>query len=258
MNLTLEPFVSSFWMALSCVELLNGFVSFVAWFWMALCRLWHDSEWLCVWHCRKQVEKIHQQAKETEKQLWNQVSCHWRSLTFCIFWWTWSNPMLTVYLSSNPMLAVYLSSNPMLAVYLSSNPLLAVCLSSNPMLAVYLSSNPMLAVYLSSNPMLAVYLSSNPMLAVYLSFIKQSYQEYIRGRVCNFILWGLPRQKFKFVIDDAQAFSFQVVMHSPLNTCVLTLSNNSIVLTASSGWACSLHARVHQCTVFNVQLNARE
>ena len=47
-----------------------------------------------------------------------------------------------------------------------------------------------------------------------------SHQEYIRTRVCNSILWGLSRQNSKFVIDDAQPLSFQVVMHSTLNTCM--------------------------------------
>ena len=83
------------------------------------------------------------------------------------------------------------------------------------------------------------------------------YQEYIRGRVCNSTLRGLPRQNFKCVINDAQPLSFQVVMHSPLNTCMLALSKISVVLTGSLGWACSLHARVRQCSVFKVQLNAR-
>ena len=82
-------------------------------------------------------------------------------------------------------------------------------------------------------------------------------QEYIRTRVCNSILWGLSRQNSKFVIDDAQPLSFQVVMHSTLNTCMLALSRTSIFLTGISGWACTLHARVRQSTVFNVGFNAR-
>ena len=61
------------------------------------------------------------------------------------------------------------------------------------------------------------------------------YQEYIRTRVGNSILWGLPRQNSKFVIDDAQPLSFQVVMHSTLNTCMLALSRSSIFLTGISG-----------------------
>ena len=52
------------------------------------------------------------------------------------------------------------------------------------------------------------------------------HQEYMRGRVCDFILRGLPRQNFKCVIDDAQPLSFQVVMHSPLNTRMLALSES--------------------------------
>ena len=62
-----------------------------------------------------------------------------------------------------------------------------------------------------------------------------SCQEYIRTRVGNSILWGLPRQNSKFVIDDAQPLSFQVVMHSTLNTCMLALSRSSIFLTGISG-----------------------
>ena len=62
-----------------------------------------------------------------------------------------------------------------------------------------------------------------------------SYQEYIRTRVCNSILWGLSRQNSKFVIGDAQPLSFQVVMHSTLNTCMLALSRSSIFLTGISG-----------------------
>ena len=61
------------------------------------------------------------------------------------------------------------------------------------------------------------------------------HQEYIRTRVGNSILWGLPRQNSKFVIDDAQPLSFQVVMHSTLNTCMLALSRSSIFLTGISG-----------------------
>ena len=57
----------------------------------------------------------------------------------------------------------------------------------------------------------------------------------IRTRVCNSILWGLSRQNSKFVIDDAQPLSFQVVMHSTLNTCMLALSRSSIFLTGISG-----------------------
>ena len=67
------------------------------------------------------------------------------------------------------------------------------------------------------------------------------YQEYIRTRVGNSILWGLSRQNSKFVIDDAQPLSFQVVMHSTLNTCMLARSRSSIFLTGISGQACTLH-----------------
>ena len=83
------------------------------------------------------------------------------------------------------------------------------------------------------------------------------YQEYMRTIVGNSILWGLSWQNSKFVIDDAQPLSFQIVMHSPLNTCMLARSRSSIFLTGISGWACTLHARVRQSTVFNVGLNAR-
>ena len=83
------------------------------------------------------------------------------------------------------------------------------------------------------------------------------HQEYIRTRVGNSILWGLSRQNSKFVINDAQPLSFQVVMHSTLNTCMLALSRSSIFLTGISGWACTLHARVRQSTVLNVGFNAR-
>ena len=48
----------------------------------------------------------------------------------------------------------------------------------------------------------------------------------MRTRVGNSILWGLSRQNSKFVIDDAQPLSFQVVMHSPLNTCMLARSRS--------------------------------
>ena len=65
--------------------------------------------------------------------------------------------------------------------------------------------------------------------------LSHTYQEYIRTRVCNSILWGLSRQNSKFVIDDAQPLSFQVVMHSTLNTCMLALSRSSIFLTGISG-----------------------
>ena len=41
--------------------------------------------------------------------------------------------------------------------------------------------------------------------------IVQYYQEYIRTRVCNSILWGLSRQNSKFVIDDAQPLSFRLL-----------------------------------------------
>ena len=42
-------------------------------------------------------------------------------------------------------------------------------------------------------------------------------QEYIRTRVGNSIVWGLPRQRSSSSMH-AQPLSFQVVMHSTLNT----------------------------------------
>ena len=66
-----------------------------------------------------------------------------------------------------------------------------------------------------------------------------------RGRVCSLLLRCLPRQNFKCVIDDAQPPSFQVVMLSPLTTYKLALSQSSIVLTGSSGWAYSPALYIH-------------
>ena len=60
-------------------------------------------------------------------------------------------------------------------------------------------------------------------------------QKYMRTRVCNSILWGQSRRNFKCVIDDAQPLSSQVVMHSPLNTCMLAHSRSSVFLTGISG-----------------------
>ena len=57
------------------------------------------------------------------------------------------------------------------------------------------------------------------------------WQEYMRTRVGNSIIWGLSRQNSKFIIDDARPLSFQVVMHSSLNTCMLARSKSSIFKT---------------------------
>ena len=78
-----------------------------------------------------------------------------------------------------------------------------------------------------------------------------SMQLHLMGR--------LSLQNFKCVIDDAQLISFQVVMHAPLNTCMLVHSRSLIsgFLTGISRWACTLHARVRRSTVLNVEHNAR-
>ena len=39
----------------------------------------------------------------------------------------------------------------------------------------------------------------------------------------------------------------------PLKACMVTDSRSAIFLTGILGLACSLHARVHQCTVVNVE-----
>ena len=65
-------------------------------------------------------------------------------------------------------------------------------------------------------------------------------QEYIRTSVGNSILWGLSRQNSKFVIDDAQPLSFQVFMHSTLNTF------SSLAPEAPSFWL-AFQARLALC-----------
>ena len=72
--------------------------------------------------------------------------------------------------------------------------------------------------------------------------IHSLYQEYMRTRAGNSILWGLSRQNSKFVVDDAQPLSFQVVMHSPLEH-MLARSRSSFFLTGISDKASTLHAR---------------
>ena len=87
------------------------------------------------------------------------------------------------------------------------------------------------------------------------------HQEYMRTREGNSILTGLSRQNSKFVIDDAQPLSFQVSMHSTLNTCMLRSPELGPKLHLFD-WhfrvqTCTLHARVRQSTVFNVGFSAR-
>ena len=81
--------------------------------------------------------------------------------------------------------------------------------------------------------------------------------EYIRARVYNSVQWNLSRQTFDCIINDAQPLSFQVVMNTPLNTCMLAHAISSIFLTNTSGWVCSLQTGLRQCTVVNVDLSAR-
>ena len=82
-----------------------------------------------------------------------------------------------------------------------------------------------------------------------------SNREHMRTKVGNSILWGLSRRNSKFIINDAQPLSFQVVIHSSPNTCMLALSRSSIFLTGISGQGCTLHSRVCQSTVLNIGLN---
>ena len=85
---------------------------------------------------------------------------------------------------------------------------------------------------------------------MYVAFKKQEYPSPYSG-VCH------GRISSASLMTHNHSLFSRLPMHSPLNTCMLAHSRNSICLTGTSGWACFSHARVCRCAVFNVKLNVQ-